>query len=246
MLIRLVEWLEAILGHLPGAGLFDYISFRAGIALILSLIISMLFGGRIVKLLHRLQVGETVRDLGLTGQKQKQGTPTMGGVIIIMAILVPCLLMARLDNVYIILLIISTIWMSIIGFIDDYIKVFKKNKQGLKGIFKILGQVGLGLLIALTMVFNEDIVVRMDMEKAREVGISMEQQVGDVKIVELEDGKTIEKGDFKTNLTNVPFVKSNRLNYAWFLPIKKLKNTSGYYLSLWSSLLLPPSQMLPT
>lgn len=221
MLIKLVEWLEAVLGHLPGAGLFDYISFRAGVALIISLMISMLFGGRIVKLLHRLQVGETVRDLGLAGQKQKQGTPTMGGVIIIMAILIPCLLMARLDNVYIILLVISTIWMSVIGFIDDYIKVFKKNKQGLKGIFKVLGQIGLGLLIALTMVFHEDIVVRMDVKKAREVGVSMEQQIGEIQLVKTEDGKTIEKGDFKTNLTNVPFVKSNRLNYAWFLPFKQ-------------------------
>lgn len=217
MLIKLIEWLEAMFGDVWGAGLFDYISFRAGFALILSLIISMVFGGRILRLLHRLQVGETVRDLGLSGQKQKEGTPTMGGVIIIMAILVPCLLLAQLDNVYIILLVVATVWMSVIGFIDDYIKVFKKNKKGLKGIFKILGQVGLGLLIALTMIFHEDIVVRLEMSEAREIGIGPEQQMGPAIDVETEDG-FVEKGDFKTNLTNVPFFKGNRLDYAWLLP----------------------------
>lgn len=202
-----------------GAGLFDYISFRAGVALILSLIISMIFGGRILRLLHRLQVGETVRDLGLTGQKQKEGTPTMGGVIIIMAVLVPCLLMAQLDNVYIILLVVATVWMSVIGFIDDYIKVFKKNKQGLKGIFKILGQIGLGLLIALTMIFNDDIVVRMELSEAQEIGIRATERVGEVIMTETPEG-LVEKGDFKTNLTNVPFFKGNRLDYAWLLPFK--------------------------
>jgi phospho-N-acetylmuramoyl-pentapeptide-transferase len=220
MLIKLVEWLEGMLGHVWGAGLFDYISFRAGVALILSLIISMIFGGRILRLLQRLQVGETVRELGLTGQKQKEGTPTMGGVIIIMAVLAPCLLMAQLDNVYIILLIVATVWMSIIGFIDDYIKVFKKNKQGLKGIFKILGQVGLGLLIALTMIFNDDIVVRMELSEAQEIGIQSTERLGEVIITEGPEGGKVEKGDFKTNLTNVPFFKGNRLDYAWLLPFQ--------------------------
>ena len=219
MLIKFVEWLESFFGDIPGAGLFDYISFRAGIALILSLIISMLFGGRIVRLLHRLQVGETVRDLGLAGQKQKEGTPTMGGIIIIMAILIPCLLMARLDNVYIILMIISTVWMSAIGFIDDYIKVFKKNKQGLKGIFKVLGQVGLGLLIALTMVLNNDIVVRMEKTEAAQIGVMADQQIGE-DILSRVEGKEVIKGDFKSNLTNVPFFKGNRLDYAWMLPFE--------------------------
>ena len=220
MLIKLVEWLEGIFGDVWGSGLFDYISFRAGIALILSLVISMIFGGRILRLLHRLQVGETVRDLGLSGQKQKEGTPTMGGIIIIMAVLVPCLLMARLDNVYIILLVVATIWMSVIGFIDDYIKVFKKNKQGLKGIFKILGQVGLGLLIALTMIFHEDIVVRLELTEAQEIGIQANKQIGEVIEVETTEG-VVKKGDFKTNLTNVPFFKGNRLDYAWLLSFKQ-------------------------
>ena len=147
MLIELVDWLTAHFGDIKGAGLFRYITFRAGIAAILSLTISMIFGGRIIRYLQHLQVGETVRDLGLAGEKQKEGTPTMGGVIIIMAIIIPCLLLARLDNVYIVLLVISTIWMATIGFIDDFIKVFLKNKQGLRGHFKVLGQIGLGLLI---------------------------------------------------------------------------------------------------
>lgn len=224
MLIKLVEWLEGMLGHVWGAGLFDYISFRAGVALILSLIISMIFGGRILRLLQRLQVGETVRELGLTGQKQKEGTPTMGGVIIIMAVLAPCLLMAQLDNVYIILLIVATVWMSVIGFIDDYIKVFKKNKEGLKGIFKILGQVGLGLLIALTMIFNDDIVVRMELSEAKEIGIRPTERIGEVIITEVPGGDMVEKGDFKTNLTNVPFFKGNRLDYAWLLPFRNAED----------------------
>ena len=129
MLIELVEWLESQFGPIRGAGLFQYITFRAGVAIILSLLISMVFGGRIIRYMKRLQIGESIRDLGLEGQKEKEGTPTMGGVIIIMAILVPCILMARLDNVYIVLMILATSWMAIIGFIDDYIKVFRKNKK---------------------------------------------------------------------------------------------------------------------
>ena len=219
MLIELVEWLESQFGPIRGAGLFQYITFRAGVAIILSLLISMVFGGRIIRYLKRLQIGESIRDLGLDGQKEKEGTPTMGGVIIIMAILVPCILMARLDNVYIVLMILATSWMAIIGFIDDYIKVFRKNKKGLHGIFKVMGQIGLGLIIALTIILNDDVVVRMETETAESIGLSDEQRVGE--FIYVEDGNTvIEKADYKTNLTNVPFFKGNRLDYAWLLPLR--------------------------
>jgi len=220
MLIELVNWLNNVLGDKPGIGLFDYISFRAGSAIIISLIISMLFGSRIIKYLKRLQIGESVRDLGLDGQKQKEGTPTMGGVIIIMATLIPSLLFADLSNVYIILILLSTVWMAAIGFVDDYIKVFRKNKKGLRGIFKILGQVGLGFIIALTMIFSEDIVVRLETGAAQEIGLSDEDRIGEFIEVRLDNGTLVEKGDYKTNLTNVPFLKGNHLDYAWLLPLK--------------------------
>lgn len=221
MLIYLIDWLEEIFENVPGAGLLDYITFRAGFAVIISLLISMFFGKRIIDYLRRLQIGESVRELGLEGQKQKQGTPTMGGLIIIMAILIPCLLVARLENVYVILMIITTVWIGLIGFIDDYIKVFKKDKKGLKGKFKVMGQVGLGLIIALTFVMNEDIVVRMDQSAAREIGLTEEARKGDLIPVLTEDGNTVYKGDYKTNLTNIPFFKGNRLDYAWILPMDK-------------------------
>lgn len=220
MLISLIEWLEAQFGPIKGAGLFQYITFRAGIAIIISLLISMVFGGRIIRFLKRLQIGESIRDLGLEGQKEKEGTPTMGGIIIIMAVLIPCLLMARLDNVYVVLMILATSWMAIIGFIDDYIKVFRKNKKGLHGIFKILGQIGLGLIIAMTMIFNEDIVVRLETKTAESIGLSDDQRVGDFIYLDANDS-VIQKADYKTNLTNVPFFKGNRLDYARLLPFKK-------------------------
>lgn len=220
MLIVLIEWLRSIGIDAPGFGLINYITFRAGVAVILSLIISMVFGKSIINLLRRQQIGETVRDLGLAGQIQKQGTPTMGGVIIIMATLIPCLLMARLDNVYIILVIVSTIWMGLIGFLDDYIKVFRKNKQGLKGWFKILGQVGLGLIIGITMLVNKDIVVRMDVSVAKEYGINGEHLIREIPIE--RDGEVIElKGDYKAPITNVPFIKGNHLDYSWLVPVKR-------------------------
>ena len=144
----------------PGAGVFQYITFRTTMAVIVSLVISLLMGKRLIAYLHRKQVGETIRDLGLEGQKEKQGTPTMGGLIILAAILIPTLLFAKLNNIYIVLMIITTVWMGTIGFIDDYIKVFKKNKEGLAGRFKIVGQVGLGLIIGYTMFFHPSIVVK--------------------------------------------------------------------------------------
>jgi len=218
MLIYLIEWLDELLGLGSWTRLFQYISFRAGIAIILSLIISMIFGGKIINLLRSLQVGEEIRDLGLEGQKTKAGTPTMGGIIIVMAILIPCWLMARLDNIYIVLMLVATSWMTIIGFIDDYIKVFRKNKEGLKGRFKVLGQVGLGLFIALTMMKNEQIVVRLELSEAKEIGLGAAEMVGDTIKVMDEDKLVALKGDFKSNLTNVPFIKGNKLDYSTILP----------------------------
>ena len=231
MLIEIVKWLTNQYGDIFGAGLFDYITFRAGLATILSLIISMIFGGRIINYLKRLQVGESIRDLGLQGQKKKEGTPTMGGVIIIMAILIPCLLLADLGNVYIILLIVSTVWMAAIGFVDDYIKVFKQDKKGLRGRFKILGQVGLGLLIALTMIINEDVVVRLEVEEAQELGYTTMVSDTITNTIYREDGKhLVQKGDYKSNLTNVPFLKGNRLDYSWLLPMKEGKTSKWVWL----------------
>nr|HMS68864.1 phospho-N-acetylmuramoyl-pentapeptide-transferase [Saprospiraceae bacterium] len=155
---------------LPGAGLFQYITFRSSAAIILSLVISLVLGKRIVGYLRRLQVGETVRDLGLTGQKEKEGTPTMGGFIIIAAIMIPCLLFGKLNNIYLIIMLVTTVWLGFIGFADDYIKVFKKNKAGLKSTTKIIGQVGLGLFIGSIMLLHDDIVVRMPLSEAEAGG----------------------------------------------------------------------------
>ena len=205
MLYYLFEYLETELG-IPGAGLFQYISFRSGLAIILSLIISIVFGKRIISSLKRLQVGESVRDLGLEGQKEKEGTPTMGGVIIFLAIMVPTLLLADLSNIYIIIMLVSTVWLTAIGFADDYIKVFKKNKDGLKGRFKIYGQVGLGLLVGLTMLFHDDIVVRLDQNEADGLEV----------LENLDRGQV----DVKTTLTNMPFIAENLVDYKkvlWFL-----------------------------
>src|SRR6516162_9181410 len=160
----------------PGAGLFQYISFRAGVAAVLSLLITITFGSQLIAFLRRKQVGEDIRDLGLEGQLQKKGTPTMGGLIIIAAILIPTLLMAKLDNVYVILLVATTVWLGTIGFLDDYIKVFKKNKEGLAGRFKIVGQVTIGLIVGLTLYFNEHVVIR-------EVAPSYASSVASIEIV---------------------------------------------------------------
>ncbi|MFN5793877.1 MAG: phospho-N-acetylmuramoyl-pentapeptide-transferase, partial [Bacteroidota bacterium] len=168
MLYYLFDYLHTNF-DLPGSGVFQYISFRAAMALIFSLIISLLFGKRIISYLQKKQVGETVRDLGLEGQISKQGTPTMGGLIILAAILIPTLLFAKINNSYIILMLVSTVWLGIIGFIDDYIKVFKKDKQGLKGIFKVIGQVGLGLLVGGILYFNPNIVIKEKIINATEI-----------------------------------------------------------------------------
>ncbi len=209
----MLYWIAKLFEDTPGMGLFEFLTFRAALAIILSLIISMLFGGRIIRFLRSLQIGETVRDLGLAGQKEKEGTPTMGGVIIIMAIIIPCLLVAKLDNVYVILMLLSTTWMGIIGFVDDYIKVFKKDKKGLSGKFKILGQVVLGILVAVTMLMSEDVVVRMDYSEA--VGRGYQEEI--VKTFPAADGDTA-RVDVKTTLTNVPFFKDAAFDYSILLP----------------------------
>ncbi len=213
MLYHLAEFIAQKM-HLPGIGLFKFITFRAGMAIILSLVISLLIGRRIIDKLRTMQIGESVRDLGLEGQKQKQGTPTMGGIIIILSILVPCLLFARLDNVYIQLMLLSTVWLGAIGFLDDYIKVFKKNKEGLSGRYKIIGQVGLGLIVGLVMLFSNDVVVRMDKK------LAIERNYTIVKEVTASDfrGRTRDMVYVKAPLTNVPFFKGNELDYSSILP----------------------------
>lgn len=202
MLYQLFDFLDSHYG-LPGAGLFQYLSFRAGLAIVLSLILSMLVGRRIIRYLKSLLIGESVRNLGLKGQKEKEGTPTMGGLIIILAIVVPCVLLADLTNVYVQVMLICTIWMGIIGFIDDYIKVFRNNKDGLKGKFKILGQVGLGLIVGLVMLYHQDITLRVPYDLAVDKGYEIVRESPTEGFVEV-----------KTTLTNVPFLKGNQLDYA--------------------------------
>jgi phospho-N-acetylmuramoyl-pentapeptide-transferase len=193
---------------LPGAGLFQYISFRAGAAAVLSLVITIMFGQRLINYLRKKQVGEEIRDLGLEGQIQKKGTPTMGGLIIIAAILIPTLLMARLDNVYVILLIATTLWLGLIGFIDDYIKVFKKNKEGLAGRFKIVGQVTIGLIVGLTLFFNDSVVIR-EVKPATTASL---------QVMQPESGIRLEYHDVKSTKTTVPFIKNNEFDYSDILP----------------------------
>ncbi|WP_396181103.1 phospho-N-acetylmuramoyl-pentapeptide-transferase [Flavobacterium sp.] len=185
--------------NLPGAGLFQYITFRSGIAVILSLLISTIYGKRIISYLRNKQVGETVRELGLDGQVQKAGTPTMGGLIIILATLVPVLLLAKLDNIYIILLLVTTVWMGSIGFLDDYIKVFKKDKEGLKGKFKVIGQIGLGIIVGVTLYFNPNVTVKEDVVlKKQGIETVIKSTSPEVKSME----------------TTIPFVKNNTFDYA--------------------------------
>jgi phospho-N-acetylmuramoyl-pentapeptide-transferase len=213
MLYHLFEYLKKTF-DLPGAGLFQYISFRAGMALVISLVISVLYGKRIIQYLRRLQIGETVRDLGLAGQVSKAGTPTMGGIIIVAATLVPFLLFARLDNIYVQLMLFSTVWMFLIGFLDDYIKVFKKDKEGLKGRYKIVGQVGLGLIVGITMLLNDDVVVRLDPQTAQQYGY---EKIREVMVEDRTTGERMEMWHVKAPITNVPFMKNNEMDYSRFL-----------------------------
>jgi phospho-N-acetylmuramoyl-pentapeptide-transferase len=198
----------------PGAGVFQYISFRAAMALIVSLLISLVFGKRIINLLHKKQVGETVRDLGLQGQLEKKGTPTMGGLIILSAIVIPTLLFAKLHNVYILLMLISTVWLGAIGFLDDYIKVFKKNKEGLAGKFKVLGQIGIGLIVGITLYFNDGVVVKEKIFTSGQSAYSND--------VMNDSGSTPQmpvyaKQETKSMKTTIPFVKNNEFDYSSLL-----------------------------
>jgi phospho-N-acetylmuramoyl-pentapeptide-transferase len=222
MLYYLFDYLNEL--DVPGAGLFQYISFRAGLAAFFSLMITITFGKNLINFLRRKQVGETIRDLGLEGQLQKKGTPTMGGLIIIAAILVPTVLLARLDNIYIILLIVATAWLGLIGFLDDYIKVFKKNKEGLAGRFKIVGQVGIGIIVGLTLYFHDDVVLR-EVQNAQIPGIQFD---------DFDKGidEKVTFTDVKSMRTTVPFVKDNELDYSTVLPFIPEKYTWILYVAV--------------
>jgi len=197
----------------PGSGVFSFISFRAAMAVFVSLLISLWFGGSIIRLLRRMQVGETVRDLGLEGQLSKQGTPTMGGLIILAATIIPTLLFARLDNIYIILLLVSTVWMGGIGFLDDYIKVFKKDKRGLAGKFKVVGQVGLGLIVGATVYFHPEIRTRVEISES----LAEQMDPAVVHTITETDGTVHYMLNRKSPNTTIPFVKGNEFNYSTLL-----------------------------
>ena len=194
----------------PGSGLFQYLSFRSAAAIITSLLIALFFGKQIINFLHRKQVGESVRDLGLEGQMNKQGTPTMGGVIILLSLLIPVLLFGDICNVYVILMIITTIWLGLIGFLDDYIKVFKKDKKGLHGKFKILGQISLGIIVGATFYFSDDIVVRERIPLPQPTVIQSADEPN-------PERQQYEMKDLKSTTTTIPFVKQNEFDYAWLV-----------------------------
>lgn len=210
MIYYLFQYLNEI--NVPGAGVFEYVTFRTAMAVFTSLVISLLFGKRIINYLRKLQVGETVRDLGLEGQMQKQGTPTMGGLIILAAILIPTLLFAKLHNPYVWLMLISTVWLGAIGFADDYIKVFKKDKKGLAGKFKVVGQIGIGIIAGAILYFNGDIVIKHKTYDGEGKVIT--------ELVANADGTTQEKVKWvETDMTKttIPFIKNNEFDYRWLL-----------------------------
>lgn len=227
MLYNLFEYLDTF--NFPGAGLFHYISFRAGLALITSLIVSMVFGKRLIRQLQKQQIGETVRDLGLEGQMSKSGTPTMGGLIILAAILIPTLLFARLENIYVITMLIATVWLGAIGFIDDYIKVFKKNKAGLAGKFKVVGQVGVAIIVGCILYFHPDVVVH------KKVDANYTLQSGEkfVTKMHIDEDSSLESKWIETDdmTTTIPFVKNNEFNYNWLV---------GDWMGTWGWLLFIP------
>ena len=197
--------------NFPGAGVFQYISFRAALALLSSLIISMMFGKRIINYIRNKQIGETIRELGLEGQNQKAGTPTMGGLIILAAIIIPTLLFSRVHNIYIILMLITTVWLGAIGFLDDYIKVFKKNKEGLKGKFKVIGQVGVGLLVGTVLYFHPDVVIKERMTANQQSAYSFDEAISSKKDLTLPKYAVT---PIKTIKTTIPFVKDNEFDYV--------------------------------
>jgi len=201
MLYYLFEYLDKML-NVPGTGVFQYITFRSALAIIMSLRLSTIYGKRVINYLRRQQIGETVRELGLEGQNEKAGTPTMGGLIIIFSTLIPVILLAKLDNIYIILLIVTTLWMGLIGFLDDYIKIFKKDKAGLKGIFKVIGQVGLGIIVGTTLYFHPNVTIRQDSVPTK---IEINSNQNTINPVSLEE---------KSTATTIPFFKNNEFDYA--------------------------------
>ena len=213
MLYSLFRFLDSRY-DLPGAGMFQYISFRAAIAIVLALLITIFFGRPIIRMLQRHQIGEEIRDLGLEGQLSKRGTPTMGGVLILLAVLVPILLIGRLDNVYVQLMIVSTIWLGTLGFLDDYIKTFRHSKDGLKGKFKIVGQVGLGIIVGTVMCFSQDVVIR-----EKENTPSETTYINDAGYTVVEKTQVAVMGSTpqKTTKTTIPFIKDNEFDYGWLV-----------------------------
>ena len=211
MLYHIFKYLDEAY-NLPGSGMFQYLSFRAAAAVILSLLIVIIFGRRIIDFLRRKQIGEEIRDLGLQGQLQKKGTPTMGGVIILIAILVPMLLVGNLGNVYVRLMLVSTVWLGLIGGLDDYIKVFRHRKEGLKGRFKIVGQVGLGIIVGTTMCLSPDIVVR---EKVTQPEQTVYTDADGTVVGSVQRNVVLSSESLKTTQTTIPFVKNNEFDYGW-------------------------------
>lgn len=212
MLYYLFDWLDSSFDF-PGAGVFQYISFRAACAVIISLLITIVFGKKLINFLRKKQVGETVRDLGLEGQKAKEGTPTMGGLIILAAILIPTLLFAKLDNIYVIIMLITTIWLGALGFVDDYIKVFKKNKAGLSGKLKVVGQVVLGIVVGCMMYFHPDITIK---EKTEIAQYSQQHNLQDKS--QYEQAKVeFQQESSRSTKTTIPFVKNNEFDYSWLI-----------------------------
>ena len=193
----------------PGSGLFEFISFRAGMAVITSLVITLVFGGRLIKFLQRKQVGESIRDLGLEGQMVKAGTPTMGGVIILAGIIVPTMLFAKLDNIYIQLMLVATVWLGLIGFLDDYIKVFKKNKKGLAGKFKVIGQIGVGIIVGASMYWSDSVTIKSKTYYNTEILANRQESSQELKSNLWEETKSLK--------TTIPFVKNNEFDYSWLI-----------------------------
>ena len=193
----------------PGSGLFQFISFRAGMAVITSLVITLVFGGRLIKFLERKQVGESIRDLGLEGQMVKAGTPTMGGVIILAGIIVPTILFAKLDNIYIQLMLVATVWLGLIGFLDDYIKVFKKNKKGLAGKFKVIGQIGVGIIVGASMYWSDSVTIKSKTYYNTEILAEQQKSLQETKSYFWEETKSLK--------TTIPFVKNNEFDYSWLI-----------------------------
>ncbi len=216
MFYYLFKYLDSL--DFPGARMFSYISFRSAAAVITSLIISLLIGKRIIRYLHKKQVGEVIRDLGLEGQYRKQGTPSMGGIIILASIIIPTLLFARLDNIYIILMLVTTIWLGVIGFLDDYIKIFKKNKAGLAGRFKITGQIILGIFIGLTLFFSDEVII---VEKVNVANLSLRERVEQVDPSVQYPAQGEINMERKSTKTTIPFVKNNEFDYAWLVSFFK-------------------------